>query len=61
MQVSVIIPTLNEAATIVATLQRSKGQGCDEVLVVDASSPDETANLARLEGAVVIDSPRGRG
>jgi rSAM/selenodomain-associated transferase 2 len=57
----VVIPTLNEAATIVETLRRLAGQEGDEVIVADASSPDGTADLARHEGARVIDSPRGRG
>jgi rSAM/selenodomain-associated transferase 2 len=61
VRISVVIPTLNEAATIVDTLRRLSGQGADEVIVVDASSPDGTAALARSEGVVVIDSPRGRG
>jgi rSAM/selenodomain-associated transferase 2 len=61
MRVSVIVPTLEEAATIVSTLGRLRSQACEEVIVVDASSPDGTARLARERGAIVIDSPRGRG
>src|SRR4051812_30706256 len=61
MRVSVIVPTLNEASTIVSNLRRLRSQGCDEVIVVDASSPDGTASLARQEETLVIDSPRGRG
>jgi rSAM/selenodomain-associated transferase 2 len=61
MSVSVIVPTLNEAATIVPTLRRLEAQACDEVIVVDASSADGTASLAQQEGAIVIESPRGRG
>jgi cellulose synthase/poly-beta-1,6-N-acetylglucosamine synthase-like glycosyltransferase len=48
IRVSVIIPTLNEAATIVTTLRRLKGLKPDKVVVADASSPDGTAELARL-------------
>ena len=61
MRISVVIPTLNEAATIAGTLRRLSGQGADEVIVVDASSPDGTATLARSAAVVVVDSPRGRG
>ena len=61
MRITVVIPTLNEAATIAGTLRRLAGQGSDEVIVVDAASPDRTAELARSEGVLVIDSPRGRG
>ncbi|CAN5908873.1 TIGR04283 family arsenosugar biosynthesis glycosyltransferase [soil metagenome] len=59
--VSVIIPTLNEATTISECLGRLAGQGADEVIVVDASSPDGTATLAESAGARVLPSPRGRG
>jgi rSAM/selenodomain-associated transferase 2 len=61
VRISVVIPTLNEAATIAGTLRRLARQGADEVIVVDASSLDGTAELARSAGVVVIDSPRGRG
>ena len=50
MRVSVIVPTLNEATTIVTTLRRLKSEDCEEVIVVDASSPDGTADLARRRG-----------
>jgi rSAM/selenodomain-associated transferase 2 len=61
MRISVIVPTLDEATTIVSTLARLGSQRCDEVIVADASSPDGTAGLARGQGAIVIDSPPGRG
>jgi rSAM/selenodomain-associated transferase 2 len=61
MRVSVILPTLNEAATIKSALGRLRLQACEEVIVVDASSPDGTAERAREQGAFVIESPRGRG
>jgi rSAM/selenodomain-associated transferase 2 len=61
MRVSVIIPTLNEAATIVQTIRQLKTQNCDEIIVSDAMSPDGTAGLARRESVVVVDSFRGRG
>ncbi len=64
VRVSVIIPTWNEAATIAATLQRLARQGADEVLVVDAGSPDgtaERATAAATPGVRVLRSGRGRG
>src|SRR4051812_45541823 len=62
LRVSVVIPVYNEAATIVRTLQRLAGQGADEVIVVDAESPDGTAALAASLGCSrVVSSPRGRG
>ena len=61
MRISVIIPTLNESATIVNALKRIRTQDAHEVIVADASSEDRTAELARAEGVMVIDCPRGRG
>jgi rSAM/selenodomain-associated transferase 2 len=61
VRISVVIPVLNEAATIAEALRGLARQGPDEIVVVDASSPDGTAELARTEGVTVIDSPRGRG
>jgi rSAM/selenodomain-associated transferase 2 len=61
MTVSVVIPTLNEATTIVAALGRLARQRPDEVVVVDAASPDGTAALAASAGARVLAAPRGRG
>src|SRR4051812_40146933 len=60
-RVSVVIPTLDESTTIVESLDRLAGQGADEVVVVDASSADGTAALARGAGVRVVESPRGRG
>lgn len=61
MRVSVIIPTLNEATAITQALRRLAQQNADEVIVADAGSPDGTAEIARSEGARVVDCPRGRG
>lgn len=61
MRISVVIPTWNEATTIVVALARLADQGADEVVVADASSPDGTAALASSAGARVVSSPRGRG
>ena len=61
MRVSVVIPTWNEASTIVESLARLADQGADEVIVADASSPDGTAELAASAGASVVGSPKGRG
>lgn len=61
ISISVVIPTLDEAGTIVATLRRLAGQGADEVVVVDGGSRDETAALARGERVRVVSAPRGRG
>lgn len=58
--ISVVIPTLNEARRIEATLEAVAAQaGPAEVLVADGGSTDETA--ARAEGrARVLTAPPGR-
>ena len=60
-RVSVVIPTLNEASMIAGCLMSLVGLGADEVVVVDAASPDGTAEIARGLGVRVIESCRGRG
>jgi rSAM/selenodomain-associated transferase 2 len=59
MMLSVVIPTLNAAATLgpcLAALRQA-----DEILVVDGGSADGTAALAQSSGARLVRSPRGRG
>ncbi len=61
-QISIIVPTLNEAAGIGATLaalQPLRGRGHD-VIVVDGGSEDGTPVLARPLADRVIAAPRGR-
>lgn len=61
MTISVIIPTYNEAAHIarlVESLRRHDPTGAVEVLVVDAGSPDGTADVARRAGATVLRAPQ---
>jgi rSAM/selenodomain-associated transferase 2 len=62
--VSVIIPTLDEAHSIGATLRaltRHRHGGRVEVIVVDGGSADATREIAREHGAQIILSARGRG
>jgi hypothetical protein len=59
MAVSVIIPTLNEAACIQETIRSLRRQGADEIIVVDGGSTDGTHELAREADAMLI-SPPGR-
>lgn len=58
---SVVIPTLNEAANIVSSINSVQKGDCVEVIVADGGSTDDTATLARSRGAKVISSKRGRG
>jgi len=57
---SVVIPTLNAAAHLPATLA-ALGDAPDEVLVVDGGSTDGTRQAAAARGARVLEAPRGRG
>ena len=58
-RLSVVIPTLNAAASLGACLKRVGG--ADEIIVVDGGSSDGTPALAAELGAKVIEAPRGRG
>jgi rSAM/selenodomain-associated transferase 2 len=58
-EISVIIPTLNAAATLSATISVLGTVG--EILVIDGGSRDGTAAVAEQAGARVIATPRGRG
>jgi rSAM/selenodomain-associated transferase 2 len=59
-RISIIIPTLNEAAHIVPTLSRIPRTPALEVIVADGRSRDETRRLAAAGGARVFSSPPGR-
>lgn len=61
MQLSVIIPTMNEEESIGQVIDsvHQALQGWDlEILVVDTNSKDRTKEIAAEKGAVVIDEPR---
>lgn len=60
---SVIIPTLDAAATIGATLDALTGEATPlhEVIVVDGGSRDATMNIAATQGATFVVAPAGRG
>lgn len=59
MKISVIIPTLNAAQFLPATLAALGA--VEETLVVDGGSTDGTADVAKAAGARLIATPRGRG
>ena len=56
---SVVIPTLNEAAYLPATLRQLAGHNI-EVIVSDGGSTDGTVDLARAAGARIVRSSPGR-
>jgi rSAM/selenodomain-associated transferase 2 len=59
---SVIIPTLNEAAELPATLRAVAAIAESiEVICVDGGSTDATRTIASEHGVRVVDAPRGRG
>lgn len=57
---SVVIPTLNAASGIAATLMSLQGEAHD-IIVVDGGSSDATVSIAQSLGATVLRSERGRG
>ena len=60
MNISVIVPVLNEEKSIAATLQALARLQPYETIVVDGVSEDRTAEIAAEFGVKVIPSERGR-
>jgi len=60
---SVIIPTLDAAATIGATLEALTGEATmlGEIIIADGGSRDATMNIAAAQGAGFITAQPGRG
>ena len=56
---SIIIPTLNAAPFLPATL--ASLSDCAEIIVADGGSIDGTREIATAQGARVLTAPRGRG
>lgn len=65
MKLCVVIPALNEAATIADVISRIPRdiEGIDEleVVVVDDGSTDDTVALAEEAGAIVVSHPENQG
>jgi len=60
--VTIIIPTLNEAKGIGKVIDAFKEQGYTNILVIDGNSKDKTREIAKEKGArVVIQSGKGKG
>ena len=58
-RVGIVVPALNEAATIAAVVERISYYG--QVIVVDDGSTDATAELARKAGADVVSHSANQG
>jgi len=52
--VTIVIPTLNEAAGIGPLMDELRAEGYENIMVIDGYSKDETAEIARSKGAIVI-------
>lgn len=61
MRVSVVIPALNEAASIGFVVGEMPWHLIDECIVVDNGSTDGTGSIAAAAGARVITAPQGYG
>lgn len=63
IELSVVIPTLNEAAALPTLLDQLRRQESlnREIIVADGGSTDATVQLATQAGARVVTAPRGRG
>ena len=62
MSVTVVVPALNEEASIGRVLAEIPSSAVDEVVVVDGGSRDRTVEIARARGArVICESRRGYG
>ena len=60
INISIIIPVLNEGKTISLCLDAIKNASNVEVIVVDGRSEDETVAIAQSFGIKVLSSPPGR-
>ncbi|MDG6244198.1 MAG: S-layer glycoprotein N-glycosyltransferase AglJ [Methanolobus sp.] len=60
--VCILLPTLNEEATIGQVIRDFRSEGFDNILVIDGNSKDGTREIAAAEGArVVIQTGKGKG
>lgn len=55
------MPVLNEASAVREAIESARAAGADEILVVDGGSCDQTVELSRECGALVIEGGSGRG
>ncbi|MBE0607060.1 MAG: TIGR04283 family arsenosugar biosynthesis glycosyltransferase [Deltaproteobacteria bacterium] len=60
MRLTIIIPTLDEEASVAPAIRSCREAGPCEVVVVDGGSRDRTVEIARGEADTVISASRGR-
>ncbi len=60
MQISVIIPVINEQSNVTKAIDSAWLAGADEVIVVDGGSTDETPNLANNSNCSFFQTTPGR-
>ncbi len=60
MKVSVIIPALDEEASLPAAIRSARDAGADEVVVVDGASTDGTREAALRHADIVLTADPGR-
>ncbi|RLI86971.1 MAG: TIGR04182 family glycosyltransferase [Archaeoglobales archaeon] len=62
MNVTIVIPTLNEEGSIGDVVEGFKSLGYDDILVIDGNSTDRTREIAKDRGArVIVQSGKGKG
>ncbi len=60
--VCILLPTLNEEATIARVISEFRSEGFDNILVIDGNSRDRTREIAGSEGVkVVVQTGKGKG
>ncbi|WP_094227886.1 S-layer glycoprotein N-glycosyltransferase AglJ [Methanolobus psychrotolerans] len=60
--VCILLPVLNEEATIGQVIRDFRSEGFDNILVMDGNSKDSTRQIAEAEGArVVVQTGKGKG
>lgn len=55
MRIAVVIPTLNESAHLAATIRSLDAGRPDVVVVADCNSADDTVEIARAAGVIVVE------
>ena len=61
LEISIIVPTLNEEDNLRSTLDALQNFGDAEIIVVDGGSDDATVSIARDYNVKILHSKRGRG